>query len=140
MKVKKNSLFHFLFKNLVCCRKLSNILRRSSRKRSAPRTMDSTTPSQPFAARRLPVTTQAIHHGQISTAPIVRTTSMPSTITQAVPQSTNLLCLYLPQVPVMGVYQLIMPVYRGHQPALIASYRLIMPVYKYNQPALIAIL
>jgi hypothetical protein len=51
--------------------------------------MDSTTPSQPFAARRLPVTTQAIHHGQISTAPIVRTTSMPSTITQAVPQSTN---------------------------------------------------
>ena len=89
MKVKKNSLFHFLFKNLVCCRKLSNILRRSSRKRSAPRTMDSTTPSQPFAARRLPVTTQAIHHSQISTTPIVGTTSMPSTITQAVPQSTH---------------------------------------------------
>ena len=65
---------------------MSNILRRSSRKRSAPRTLDSTAPSQPSAARQLPVTTQAIHHGQISTAPIVRTTSMPSTITQAVPK------------------------------------------------------
>lgn len=63
---------------------MSNILRRSSRKRSAPRTLDLTTPS-----RRPPVTTQAIHHGQISTALIVRTTSMPSTVTQAVPQSSN---------------------------------------------------
>ena len=39
------------------------------------------------------LTTQAIHHGQISTAPIVRTTSIPSTITQAVPQSTNAILL-----------------------------------------------
>ena len=130
--LKNCSLFHFLFKHLVCCRKMSNISRRSSRKRSAPRILDSTTPSQPSAARRLPVTTQAIHHGQLWTAPIVRTTSMPSTVKQAFPKVPTLLYLYLPQVPVMCVYQLIMPVYRGHQPALIASYRLIMPVYKYN--------
>ena len=117
---------------------MSNILRRSSRKRSAPRTLDSTAPSQPSAAHRLPVTTQAIHHGQISSAPIVRTTSMPSTITQAVPQSTNATLL----VTATSARHGCLPVYnaslQGPSDSQLTAYK--MPVYKYNQPALVAIL
>lgn len=73
---------------------MSNISRRSSRKRSA---------------RRLPVTTQAIHHGEISTAPIVRTTSMPSTVTQSVHQSTNATLL----VPATSASHVCLPAYNA---------------------------
>ena len=89
---------------------MSNILRRSSRKRSAPRILDSTTPSQPSAARRFPVTTQAIHHGQLSTAPIVRSTSMPSTVKQTVPQSINGTLL----VPATSASHVCLPAYNAN--------------------------